>query len=63
MTRPKGKTDIHVFLDPELADRLRTLAEQNGLSLTAQARMMLMEALRRRPKSKPNYQQERVTHA
>ena len=61
MTTPKGKIDIHVWLDPELAESLRAMAKENGLSLTAQARMMLRESIR--SAQTPNYQQERVNHA
>lgn len=63
MTTPKGKIDIHVWLDPMLAERLRARAKENGLSLTAQARMMLMESLRRDSGGKINSQQERVINA
>lgn len=40
------KVDLHIWLDVSLADRLKDMAAENGLSFTAQARMLLLQALR-----------------
>ncbi len=44
---PQKRSEVHIYMDQKLRDRLEALAKENGLSLTAQARMLLTEALRK----------------